>query len=995
MISLNNRDLCENCFQPIIGNAACCPHCGYSAAALSKRQPLALPMSTILMGKYIVGKVLGMGGFGITYLAYDAIADRKVAIKEYYPSALASRYPGGTGLLVLPGEKGQDFKKGAAKFYEEAELISHFNGNPNIINVYEFFYQNDTAYYVMEYLDGSDLAGYLKKEGKPLSAGKLLYLLDKLTEALMIVHSTNTLHRDITPDNIFVTSSGAIKLIDFGAARHYMTQESQNFSVILKEGFAPIEQYQKSGRQGPWTDIYALGATSYYLLTGKKPLSVFDRLQRDTVDFSSVHPDLAKLLRSMMAIPIEKRPQNMFALKASLQKIRIARIPLVQGNGQAPQPRITPTPVPIPTPKPQPQPVPQPVPQPTPQPAPQPVPQPSQPSQPSPGQPPVAPQPPVHPPLEPQQPINSQTITQPLPDSKLPQDNEPPQPKSEPPTEPKQEPKQEPKTEPNPDPKAENAESKSEPIEPLSNPTVKVPKEQPPSDDVKKKRKKRKFWIPAAIIASVLFTILLPIVVLYADGSLDYTLVNNSYYVSGRGFCTDDYIVIPETYNGKPVIGITESAFTGDKKVKVVTMSDSVKHVEDNAFRGCTNIIRVNMSENLETIGNYAFCETRITEIVIPETVKSIGKHAFYKCTRLTSVEYLAKNCSADWYDAKAKISYDIFKECPISSVVIGKNVRYIPTMLFHNSSKTFEFPAINIPASVYEIHANAFKNCQKLATVSFESGIRVIETGAFYDCTGLKIVKYTGSHTQWNNINIYPNNSRLTSAAIQFTGGQTTQSSGKNPNEAEQNSTSVTVSPEAETTVAPEETYPAPEETTPAPEETTATSVYAFSFYQLNNGTYSIVAYHGNYEYVIIPSAYSGKEVTNISAGTFWGDSYIKSVIIPDGITTIATCAFEDCPNLSSVTLGNNTIEICSRAFYDCPELTSIVIPISVQSIDSAAFPYLTCLYYEGTQSDWNVVTRYSDSFASNTVIYYYSEYKPTTSGNYWHYANGVPTKW
>jgi len=347
MINLNNIAMCENCFAQLSSTSTVCPHCGYSPAAAASRQPLALPMSTILMGKYVVGMVLGMGGFGITYLAYDVTSGRKVAIKEYFPSSLASRYPGGANILILPGEKGEDFKKGSKKFYEEAELLSHFNGNPNIISVYEFFYQNNTAYYVMEFLDGEDLAHYLKKEGQALSAGKLLYLLDKVTDALMIVHSTNTLHRDITPDNIFVCRNGTIKLIDFGAARHYMTQQSQTLSVILKEGFAPVEQYQKNGKQGPWTDIYALGATCYYMLTGKRPLGVFDRMQKDNVDFGNMPTEVARLLRAMMAIQPEKRPQNVFVLKSSLQKIAIRRIPLVHSS----ESNITPiTPQPVPTP---------------------------------------------------------------------------------------------------------------------------------------------------------------------------------------------------------------------------------------------------------------------------------------------------------------------------------------------------------------------------------------------------------------------------------------------------------------------------------------------------------------------------------------------------------------------------------------------------------------------------------------------------------------------
>ena len=1018
MITLNGRDLCENCFHTISKYETSCPHCGYSQVTAGSRQPLALPISTILMGKYIVGKVLGMGGFGITYLSYDVKAGRQVAIKEYYPTSLASRYPGGTELIILPGEKGQDFKKGSQKFYEEAQLISNFNGNPNIINVYEFFYQNNTAYYVMEYLDGEDLAHYLKAEGKGLSEGKLLYVLDKVTDALMIVHRTNTLHRDITPDNIFVTTNGTIKLIDFGAARHYMTQESQNFSVILKEGFAPIEQYQKNGRQGPWTDIYALGATSYYLLTGKKPLGAFDRMQRDTVDFSCATPALSGLLRSMMAIPIEKRPQNMYMLKASLQKINVPRIPLMPSKGSSARP----TPIPIPIQRPQPKPnvqqpaggqlnqpptpinlqrqAPQPI-----HPAPGPTPSAPQPIRPSQGQGPRAPQP-----IRPSQGQGPQA-PQPIRPSQG-QNPQAPQPIK---------------------PSQGQGPQAAQPIRPSRGQTPQAPQPIRPfreAEQTKPSGNKKKLWIPIVIITAILAILMVILATCFSSNELDYTLVGEDYYVSGRGFCSDDYIVIPSSYKGKDVVGISEFAFSDDTKLTAITLPRTVKYIGDDAFRGCTNLSRINMSENLVSIGSYAFCETKIGSIVIPKGVTSIGKHAFYNCEELSSVEYLAQDCNARWYDKKTSLNYDVFYGCPLNSVNIGKSVKKIPTMLFHNASGTFVFTSVSFPAEVSVIEMGAFKNCYKLKTMSFDvaygNGIERIEQEAFAGCSGMKTVKYFGSQQMWDKVDINANNYGLTIAEITFSQEQ------------------------ADNTPS--------DPTAPAPDD-------QLEFTKLPDGTYSITAKNiGDVpEQLTLPSTYNGKKVTKIGVNAFADCTNLKAITIPNSIKTIEDAAFVNCTNLENVSISDGVTTIGVNAFAGCESLKNITVPGSVATIDDSAFASctnlenvsisdgvttignasfahctslqsitipksvnnmgssafggctaLSSIVTKNDLTDWssdtfNGCTNLKDlyfiqggaatypgsMFPSNAVSYFYKETKPTTEGNYWHYVDGVPTKW
>lgn len=263
MIKLGNKQLCESCFAETASET--CEVCGYNKNTAAA-DPTILPCGSVLMGRYVVGHVIGKGGFGITYLAYDSKMEKTVAIKEFYPFGLAVRSSGSPIVSVTNAEAASVFQNGAEKFYNEAKLVSKFNGNPNIVSVYEFFYENDTVYFSMEYLKGETLKSYVNKHGT-LTAEQAVFVADAVSNALMAAHSSNVLHRDISPDNIMLCDDGTVKLLDFGAARQVMAERSQSLSVILKPGFAPLEQYQKKGRQGPWTDIYSLGATLYYSMT--------------------------------------------------------------------------------------------------------------------------------------------------------------------------------------------------------------------------------------------------------------------------------------------------------------------------------------------------------------------------------------------------------------------------------------------------------------------------------------------------------------------------------------------------------------------------------------------------------------------------------------------------------------------------------------------------------------------------------------------------------
>ncbi len=328
-MNVNGKKLCNNCFQPTHGDV--CKECGYKRTTY-KPQPGIIPLGKMLNNRYVVGKVLGKGGFGITYKALDNKEKKIVAVKEYYPSGVVHRDTGTTKITVTSQSDEETFKIGADKFFEEAKLIARFNGNPNIVSVREFFYENGTVYFVMEYLDGTDLKRFIKLNGGKLSQEKVLYVANVVTDALVITHSLNVLHRDISPDNIFIEKDGNIKLIDFGAARQVLAEQSKSLSVILKQGFAPLEQYQRRGKQGPWTDIYAIGASLYYCLTGKAPDEVTERLDFPEIgkaDEFGVDESFWNIIEKALAVKKEERYQSVIEMKADLNRLEISPCPLV------------------------------------------------------------------------------------------------------------------------------------------------------------------------------------------------------------------------------------------------------------------------------------------------------------------------------------------------------------------------------------------------------------------------------------------------------------------------------------------------------------------------------------------------------------------------------------------------------------------------------------------------------------------------------------------
>lgn len=277
--------LCMGCMELYDDKYSVCPHCGYIDDTPAK-EAYHLKPGTILNGCYIVGKVIGYGGFGVTYLGYNMVFEQKVAIKEYLPSEFATRCTGDEKVTIFSGDKEEQFAAGIIKFIEEAKKLAKFKDVPGIVSISDSFMANNTAYIVMEYLEGETLKEKINKEGK-LPFDTAVALMDPVLNALMEVHKEGIIHRDISPDNIFVTDSGEVKLLDFGAARFATTSHSRSLSVIIKPGYAPEEQYRSRGDQGSWTDVYACAATLYKLITGVTPEDSMERKEKDTLVFPS------------------------------------------------------------------------------------------------------------------------------------------------------------------------------------------------------------------------------------------------------------------------------------------------------------------------------------------------------------------------------------------------------------------------------------------------------------------------------------------------------------------------------------------------------------------------------------------------------------------------------------------------------------------------------------------------------------------------------------
>ena len=606
-------EICYSCFAEK-STAGACPRCGYDPASDEGKYPIALRAGSILNGRYIVGRVLGQGGFGITYLAQDYQTKGLVAIKEYLPTEFAGRTTGTYAVQVYSGDRRENFEYGKEQFLAEAKTLAEYIGNDHIVRIYSYFEEYGTAYLAMEYIDGESLDKYMSHHGGRLSVEKANELLVPVMEALDWVHSKGIVHRDIAPDNIIVTKDGRAKLIDFGAARYSTGEKSKSLDVILKHGFAPKEQYVRRGRQGPFTDVYAMAATYYYAITGKVPPDSIERMDEDelipptTLGVKMSEKAEDALLKGL-EVSASERYQRMGELAEGLGVKPVRQAP-EQPSARSfdfSRPEATPA-----AEQPQPDPIPGSIPEPQPQ---------------------------------------TDSTPEPAPESQPVYEEAAPEPASEVDSSPGPENGQGPVSEP----QAEAPKRSRLPVEAFIAAAVVI----------------------LAIFAVLLLgsasgnsgssrTASGP-----QESSWSYSSSTNTLYIK-NDMAMMDYtragdspwagLAITKVVIEDGVTKIGKFAFTNLQQLTSVQIPDSVKTIGNSAFARCSSLRQidipgsvteigdwafaccsklreVNLSEGLKTIGYRAFSNCGYLRLVqIPHGVTDIGEHAFYNCTNLEEV---------------------------------------------------------------------------------------------------------------------------------------------------------------------------------------------------------------------------------------------------------------------------------------------------------------------------------------------------------------------
>lgn len=334
---------CPHCMRELTGlRGGACPFCGFNAQK-SPQPAEAMPRNTILNGKYLVGDVLGRGGFGITYIGFDLSLESRVAIKEYYPSGAAMRREGESELYWSSSYKFHSSREDAKNYFlKEARKMARVENIPSVVRVRETFLANETAYIVMDYVEGETLKARLRREG-PMTYTACYALLRPMMQDLCKIHRQGVIHRDISPDNIMIQGDGSVKLLDLGAAKD-LNKHSDEVSVpVGKNGYSPMEQYLNNGRIGPWTDVYALCATIYYACYGKRVPQSLERLEQDTLRFDlptrePIPPYVVGALRKGLAVRAADRTQSVDALLDQLEEEQTTILRPARQPGAAPAP---------------------------------------------------------------------------------------------------------------------------------------------------------------------------------------------------------------------------------------------------------------------------------------------------------------------------------------------------------------------------------------------------------------------------------------------------------------------------------------------------------------------------------------------------------------------------------------------------------------------------------------------------------------------------------
>ena len=316
-----NYTNCINCFTPLNGNAVC-QQCGFDHSTYAP-QSHHLPPGTLLRNRYLIGKALGQGGFGITYAGFDINLTRKVAIKEFFPEGTVWRDSKLTTSVSCYNDASfqERYDVGIRKCMNEAQSLARLDDIPNIVRVLDYFKENNTAYIIMEFVEGVTLKAFLRQQSHTMSFQQAVKLLSPVGTALQEIHRRAFVHRDISPDNIMICPNGKTKLLDFGAVKTVAPDGSATINLVVKRGFSPIEMYSTTGKIGPWSDVYSYCATLFYIISKSKVDEPLERMGHDSLGeklANLVLPAQRSVLEKGLALQPYQRYQNMSELLAAL-----------------------------------------------------------------------------------------------------------------------------------------------------------------------------------------------------------------------------------------------------------------------------------------------------------------------------------------------------------------------------------------------------------------------------------------------------------------------------------------------------------------------------------------------------------------------------------------------------------------------------------------------------------------------------------------------------
>ena len=312
---MEDRKLCMRCMACKADEQEACPVCGFIERDFVPEKH-HLPPRTILKGQYLVGCALGEGGFGITYIGWDLFLHMPVAIKEYFPSGVVIRDQGQHTVNVFAGKDEQSFLLGRDRFFREAQKVARFDNNPGVVSVKNCFLENGTAYIIMEYISGINLGTYAAQRGGKLGFQETLQLLKTPIQTLEELHRYSTYHRDISPENLMLSKTGTVKLIDFGSAME-SDSEKKTRVLMVRSGYSPVEMYSSTGKDGPYSDVYSMAATIYKLITGVTPPAATERLNADSLvrptmlGVKEISQEQEAALMKGMAVQLNDRYQTM------------------------------------------------------------------------------------------------------------------------------------------------------------------------------------------------------------------------------------------------------------------------------------------------------------------------------------------------------------------------------------------------------------------------------------------------------------------------------------------------------------------------------------------------------------------------------------------------------------------------------------------------------------------------------------------------------------